>query len=292
VIFLLVVVFFSPFSFCAISHPPLLSLSLSPSLPLSHSISLSIYLSINLSISPLMQDLESVPEAAKVAIETVRIDVNKIKQGCTGIRNGIKADDATGSAIFQDKMGGFCERAERLRDEVVAALDEAESEFASLCEYFASPPPPTTTPDSFFRLVANFVNEYMSTVKKVASQKERQEKQAQRDAERAARKAKTASRTGAGAGKKSKRVPHKRVLTGIDMGALAAAAVATAPDHDDAAPPVATPKPQQRIQVASVVRAPPPSVNPPHVDGVNPSMVLKAMRRASHAMGMDKPVGR
>lgn len=239
------------------------------------------------------------PEASKVAIETVRIDVNKIKQGCTAIRNGIKADDAAGSTIFQDRMGGFCGRAERLRDEVVAALDEAVSEFASLCEYFASPPPPTTTPDSFFRLVANFVKEYMSTVKKVASQKERKEKQAQRDAERAARKAKTASRTGAGGGKKSKRVPHKRVLTGIDMGALAVAAAAAAPGHGDAAPPVATkqtspatPKPQQRTQAASMVQAPPPSVNPPHVDGVNPSMVLKAMRRASHAMGMDKPVGR
>ena len=90
------------------------------------------------------------PEAAKIAIETVRIDVNKIKQGCSSIRNGMKADEDAGSTIFKDKMGAFCVRAEHIRDEVVKALAKVEAEFASLCEYFATPPPPTTTPDSFF----------------------------------------------------------------------------------------------------------------------------------------------
>lgn len=227
-------------------------------------------------------DLESVPEASKIAIETLRVDVAKIKQGCNAIRNGIKADVAAGGTIFQEKMEGFCARAEQLRDEVVAALHKAETEFASLCEYFASPPPPTTTPDSFFRLVANFVNAYMSTVKHVATRKERQVKQAQREAARAALKAKTSARTGANGGRKNKRVPHKRVLTGIDIGAMAKAAAAAAPKEAPASE--LTPAPP--IQVAATTDPPPPDINPPRVDGVNPSVVLKAMRRASHAMGM------
>ena len=210
------------------------------------------------------------------------MDVAKIKQGCNAIRNGIKADVAAGGTIFQEKMEGFCARAEHLRDEVVAALHKAETEFASLCEYFASPPPPTTTPDSFFRLVANFVNAYMSTVKHVATRKERQVKQAQREAARAALKAKTSARTGANGGRKNKRVPHKRVLTGIDMGAMAKAAAAAAPREAPASE--STPAPP--IQVAATTDPPPPDINPPRVDGVNPSVVLKAMRRASHAMGM------
>ena len=174
---------------------------------------------------------------------------------------------------------------------------QVEAEFASLCEYFATPPPPTTTPDSFFQLIANFVRAYASTVKQVESRKERQAKQAQRDAARAALKAKSAARTGSttGTDKKSKRVPHKRALTGIDMGAIAVQAAATA--QSSAAPvdpskPIPTPadadvpKLPERIRVSSVIEAPPPLVKPPPVDGVEPSVVMKAMRRASMAMGL------
>ena len=198
--------------------------------------------------------------------------MNKIRQGCNAVHNGIKNDSAADNSIFKNKMGTFSERADRACEEAVASLEQAETEFASLCEYFASPPPPVTTPDTFFKLVADFVRVYTQTVKSATARKERQAKQAEREAARNALKMKATSKVKKMS--KDQRVPHKRALTGIDMTSIAnAAAKSVKRDglnyaEEDLAPPAPASKSQTGF------------------DEVSPAVVLKAMRRASNAMNI------
>lgn len=214
----------------------------------------------------------SVPDAAKVAIEVVRIDVNKIRQGCMAVRDGVKADATSNSKVFQKKMEVFSKHADRACEEAAASLEQAESEFASLCLYFASPPPPATTPDSFFKLVADFLGVFKRTVNSVTARRERQEKQAQREAARTALKLK-ATVKGNTSGK-AYRVPHKRALTGIDMTSIANAAVETMQQGD-------LNKTKEDSAPAAPVNA---ADSKSGFNEVKSSTVMKAVRRASVAM--------
>ena len=124
----------------------------------------------------LLQDLTSIESATKVALETVRQDVNKMKQGCLQISNGIRLDQKDNRDVFQQSMGTFLERAQHLRDESVKMIGAVDEQFAALCSYFAAPPPPTTKPDEFFVLVASFVRTFTATVKQVGDKAMRKKK--------------------------------------------------------------------------------------------------------------------
>jgi hypothetical protein len=113
-------------------------------------------------------DLESLDSATKVSLETIRLDVNKMKIGCTNIMNGIELDQKeNNSQLFHDAMNTFLQRANHLKEDVITQINNVDHEFESLCSYFAAPPPPATSPDTFFELVNSFVKTFSSTVKQV-----------------------------------------------------------------------------------------------------------------------------
>ena len=112
----------------------------------------------------LSDDLHSIDLATKVALESVRQDVNKMNIGCRQISTGIDLDAKDNCPIFEQAMAPFLAQVQVMRDEAVRTIEQVDVEFAALCSYFAAPPPPTTSPDEFFALVSNFAHTFTTTV--------------------------------------------------------------------------------------------------------------------------------
>jgi len=257
---------FMSFTFCCFGAPNLLFIFLH-------------FCLLSLSSLPLLlslintQDLVSIDSATKVALETVRQDVMKMKQGCMQITNGIRLDQKDNSSLFSDQMSSFLERAEHLRDECGQMLDEVDEEFRALCSYFAAPPPPATAPDDFFALVSSFVKTFTATVTQVDEKAARQQKASMLGRERQAMRSKAKPKRHTIA---ERPTTHRKKLTGIDI----------PPGADFSPSQVFKAAEEKRKSSIVMTKASTADTSNIPVDSVDAEMVLKAARRASLNMGL------
>lgn len=211
----------------------------------------------------LSDDLHSIDLATKVALESVRQDVNKMNIGCRQISTGIDLDAKDNCPIFEQAMAPFLAQVQVMRDEAVRTIEQVDVEFAALCSYFAAPPPPTTSPDEFFALVSNFAHTFTTTVTHVDEKNARQKQAALRNNERQKMKIKTKDNRRATTRPKKSNPVKRRQLTGIDKFSV--------DELKQALPTMATGGMGGGMG---------------GMDQINADVVLKAARRASASMGV------